>query len=109
MQSESATSRALACADLIAEMIKQTQTFPPSDSPLTPLYPKHDRPLLSTLALVSKAFNTLATKALWSRLDSFLPLLNLLSAFDSKETGQNTVPTYVRHRFPTILCLCFAY
>ncbi|KAM5543084.1 hypothetical protein V8D89_003468 [Ganoderma adspersum] len=89
--SRSATSRALTCADIIVEMIKQTALT--SDGPL-PLYPKHDRPLLSILALVCRAFNGPASKALWSRLDSFLPVLNLLSTFDSSGSP-GTTPTYL--------------
>lgn len=102
MISKSATSRALTCADIIVEMIKQTAL--PLDGPLTSLYHKYDRPLLSTLALVSKAFNGPATKALWSRLDSFLPVLNVLTAFDSSSPG--TTPTYVRRRFLEYIYIC---
>ena len=86
--SESATSLALACVDIIIEIIEQTSF--PSDGALCPEY---DRPLLSTLALVCRAFHGPANKALWSRLESFVPLLALFAAFDNRVTTS----AYVRH------------
>ena len=83
---ESATSRALTCPDIIVEIIEQTAL--PSDDAL---YPERDRQLLSTLVLVCRAFNGPATKTLWSRLESFIPLLNLLSAFDNNISNSSRI------------------
>ena len=97
---ESATSRALSCPDIILEIVEQT--YPLSDSPRVSV--DHDRNLLSILALVCKTFNGPATKTLWSRLDSFLPLLAILSAFDHRNTNGDFAPTYVR-RYNVIFSL----
>ncbi len=92
MISESATSRAIACPDIIIEIIEQTSL--PSHGALR-VDPEHERRLLSALSLVCQAFNKPATKALWSRLDSFHPLLGLFSAFDDRVVSPNSAPTYV--------------
>ncbi|KAI1791138.1 hypothetical protein LXA43DRAFT_1012547 [Ganoderma leucocontextum] len=84
---ESAICRALTCTDVILEIIEQTS---PSDGAFNSQY---DRQLLATLALVCRAINGHATKALWSRLDSFIPLMELLSAFDNKVISPDTIPT----------------
>ncbi len=91
----SATNRAVACPDIILEIIEQVS--PPWPFPLdgTPNAQYDRRKSLAALALACKAFNAPATKALWSRLDSFLPLMNVFSAFDGHETD-GEVPTYVR-------------
>ena len=97
---ESATSRALTCPDIILEIIEQTPHL--SDDTSSSVCDR--RRLLADLALVCKTFNGPATKTLWSRLDSFLPLLAIFSAFDHKNISADLAPTYVRG-CDVILCL----
>ena len=92
--SHSATSRALTCPDIITEIVEQTSH--PLDGTLDFQY---DRRLLATLALVCHTFNGPATRALWSRLESFFPLMNILSTFDNKTLDPEDIPTYVRRLF----------
>ena len=88
--SHSATSRALTCPDIITEIVEQTSH--PLDGTLGFQY---DHRLLATLALVCHTFNGPATRALWSRLESFFPLMNILSTFDNKALDPDDIPTYV--------------
>ncbi|KAI1791120.1 hypothetical protein LXA43DRAFT_1082805 [Ganoderma leucocontextum] len=91
----SSTHRAFACPDVILEIIEQVS--PPGSSPsdCAPKARYDRRKLLAALVLVCKAFSGPATKALWSRLDSFLPLMDLFSAFDGHETVSGVFPTYM--------------
>ena len=61
---------------------------------------KPHRVLLASLALVSKTFNGPATKALWSQLDSFSPLLRLFASLEGyapNAEGEIWVATDVSH------------
>ena len=58
------------------------QAFSLEDNPHTKHSNKPHRVLLASLALVSKTFNWPATKALWSQLDSFNPLLRLFASLE---------------------------
>ena len=95
----SQTHRALACVDLILEIIEQTSPLSDSTSDARETH----RKLLATLALVCKTFNGPATKALWCRLDSFLPLMVIFSAFDHKKSSTDSPATNVCTVNP-ILC-----
>ncbi|KAM5537991.1 hypothetical protein V8D89_008467 [Ganoderma adspersum] len=84
----SATHHALACPDIILEIIEQVPS--PSDGPSKA---RHDnRRMLAALARSCRAFNGPATKVLWSQLDTFFPLLNIFSAFHGHQTVPDTSP-----------------
>ena len=91
----SATHRAVACPDIVLEIIEKVS--PPWSSPSDcTLKVQYDcRNSLAAMARACKALNGPATKALWSRLDSFVPLMNILSAFNGRRTNFGTEPTCV--------------
>ena len=70
----SATHRALECPDVLWQIFEHAVS-PDEDEVL---YLR--RQFLASLALVSKTLNRTANKALWSRLDSFNPLMTLFSS-----------------------------
>ena len=107
----SATHRAVACPDIVLDIIEQVSPPWSSTESLDGAWEVQcdRRNSLAAMARACKAFNGPATKSLWSRLDSFIPLMNLFSAFN----GRGMDPTYVRSSpytiFPGHTCLAHIF